>query len=105
MKRVIILSPYAGDVNRNVTYAMRCVRHSLNTGDEVPLAPHLLYPQLLDDSDPQDRELGISCGLSWMLVCDVAAFYIDHGYSLGMQRERRFAESNRIIIDERVIND
>lgn len=44
MKRVILESPYAGDVERNLTYARECVRDSLSRG-EAPIASHLLYTQ------------------------------------------------------------
>lgn len=65
-KRVIIESPYAGDVERNVAYARRCLRDSLLRG-EAPIASHLLYtqPGVLDDNDPEERETGILAGLAW----------------------------------------
>ena len=50
MKLVIIESPYAGDIEKNVAYARDCVRDSLMRG-EAPYASHLLYtqPNILDD--------------------------------------------------------
>ena len=44
MVRVILESPYAGDIERNVKYARMAVRDSLSRG-EAPIASHLLYTQ------------------------------------------------------------
>ena len=85
MRRVIIESPYAGDVEVNVKYARECMRDSLSRG-EAPIASHLLYTQegILDDLIPEEREKGINAGLSWLGVCDVQIFYDDLGWSKGM---------------------
>lgn len=87
MKKVIIESPYAGDVEKNVNYARKCIKDSLNRG-EAPIASHLLYtqPGILDDNKPDERKLGIEAGLEWLSVADVHAFYIDLGWSIGMER-------------------
>lgn len=81
----IIESPYAGEVEENVAYARRAMRHSLHRG-EAPIASHLLYtqPGVLDDLIPGDRALGIRAGLEWRRVADQAAFYVDRGWSTGM---------------------
>lgn len=52
-------SPYAGDVARNRMYARRAMLDCLRHG-EAPFASHLLYTQVLDDTIPEDRELGMS---------------------------------------------
>jgi len=83
MKRVIIESPYAGDIERNTEYARRCIKDSLDRG-EAPLASHLLYPQVLDENDPAQRKQGIDAGLVWSRQADLAAFYCDYGRSPGM---------------------
>lgn len=86
MKLVIIESPYAGDVERNVEYARRAMADSLSRG-EAPIASHLLYtqPGILDDDKPEERALGIAAGLAWRTVATFAAFYIDRGCSPGMK--------------------
>lgn len=85
MRLVIIESPYAGDVEANVAYARRCVRDSLQRG-ESPIASHLLLTQegILDDEQPQERELGIAAGLAWLRVADATVVYWDRGVSRGM---------------------
>ena len=80
---MILESPYAGDVLRNVEYAKLCMRDSLLRG-ESPLVSHLLYTQVLDDNIPAERRLGIDAGLVWLGVADLHVFYIDYGMSSGM---------------------
>lgn len=86
MKRVIIESPYAGDVARNTAYARACMADCLRRG-EAPYASHLLYtqPGVLDDDDPDERRLGIEAGLAWGEAADLVAVYVDLGVSAGMQ--------------------
>ncbi len=83
---VIIESPYAGDVERNVAYARECMADSLSRG-EYPFASHLLYtqPGVLDDTKPEERVLGIDAGLAWGACAQKTAVYMDLGMSKGMQ--------------------
>jgi hypothetical protein len=85
MKRVIIESPYAGDVERNLEYGRACLRDSLMRG-ESPIASHMLYTQsgVLDDDNPTERILGIEAGLAWGEVSDGTVVYNDYGISIGM---------------------
>ena len=85
MKLVVIESPYAGEVERNVRYARAAMADSLRRG-EYPLASHLLYtqPGVLDDLDPAQRSLGIEAGLAWGRLADLVAVYQDLGLSRGM---------------------
>lgn len=85
MRRVVIESPYAGDVAENVTYARRCVLDCLRRG-EAPYASHLFFtqPGLLDDGDPEERRLGIEAGLAWGRSADAVVVYVDRGVSRGM---------------------
>lgn len=86
MRLVILESPYAGDVARNIEYARRCVRDSLARG-EAPIASHLLYtqPGILDDDDPAERQWGIDAGLAWRRVAEASVVYTDLGISRGME--------------------
>ena len=86
MMRVIIESPYAGDVARNIEYARRCVRDSLLRG-EAPIASHLLYtqPGILRDDLPEERQHGIDAGLAWRAVASASVVYVDYGISAGMR--------------------
>lgn len=86
MRRVIIESPYAGDVERNIAYARACLRDCLLRG-EAPIASHLLYtqPGVLDDNVLEERRLGIEAGLAWGDLAEATIVYTDHGISRGMQ--------------------
>ena len=86
MTLTIIESPYAGDVERNVSYARLALRDSLMRG-EHPIASHLLYTQegVLDDNIPEEREQGIDSGLAWRTVADQTIVYADLGVTKGMK--------------------
>ena len=86
MRRVIVESPYAGDVERNTDYARACLHDCLIRG-EAPLASHLLYtqPGVLDDDKPDERELGIAAGLEWGMQAEATVVYKDFGISQGMR--------------------
>jgi hypothetical protein len=84
-RRVILESPYAGEIVRNIDYARRCVRDSVMRG-EAPIASHLLFtqPGILRDEVPDERKLGIAAGHAWMAVADAMVVYVDLGISSGM---------------------
>lgn len=105
-RRVIVESPYAGataaDVADNVAYARRAILDSLRRG-EAPLASHLLYTQVLDNSIPEDRRLGIAAGLAWTAAADLVAVYIDCGVSSGMEAGIEAARRAGVRVEERRI--
>lgn len=86
MRRVVIESPYAGDIEQNLRYLRACMADSLSRG-EAPFASHGLYtqPGVLDDSDPVERELGIKAGFAWRSAADATIVYTDLGITKGMQ--------------------
>ena len=61
---VIIESPYMGNVKSNIAYAQQCMGDSLKRG-EAPFASHLLYTQILDDTIPQQRMMGMQRAFEW----------------------------------------
>ena len=65
---VYICSPFSGDVDGNIAAARRYSRHAVNKG-YIPVAPHLLFPQFLDDNDPKERQLGLFFGNALMSKC------------------------------------
>lgn len=86
MKRVIVESPFAGDIEANLAYVRKCMHDCLKRG-ESPFASHALYTQpgvLLDDV-PEERKLGIQAGFEWRKVADLTIFYLDLGVSSGMR--------------------
>ena len=104
MIRVILESPYAGDIEKNIEYARKCVRDSLLRG-EAPIASHLLYTQegILNDDIPEERKHGIDAGLAWKHVTQKHVVYTDLGISKGMEYGIRYATDNKIPIEYRSI--
>lgn len=88
--RVFICSRYIGDIEHNVQVALALCRMAVEA-DYAPFAPHLLYTRFLDDSDPAERDLGISLGLRFMEACDEVWVYTGDGISSGMRREMEHA--------------
>ncbi len=86
MIHVIIESPYAGDVEGNLTYLRACLRDSLLRG-EAPIASHGLYtqPGVLDDTVPEERALGMNAGFAWRCRAAKTVVYTDRGISGGMR--------------------
>jgi len=100
--RVVIESPYAGDVQRNKEYAKRCMKHSLMR-NESPYLSHLLYTQVLDDTNPIERSQGITAALSWIYASNKTAVYTDYGISNGMQQGINYAEKLKHTVEYRQI--
>ena len=65
---VYICSPYSGDIKRNVKAAQVYSRYAVDHGC-IPLAPHLLFPQFLQDDKPKERLLGLLFGNALMSKC------------------------------------
>jgi hypothetical protein len=87
MRMVIVESPYAGDVERNVRYARACIAHCLSLG-EAPFASHLLYtqPGILDDANAAERRQGMAAGFEIGRRADRTVVYTDLGISRGMRQ-------------------
>lgn len=82
---VYICSPYSGDIIRNSEAARRYSRFAVVMG-YIPIAPHLLFTQFLDDSDPNERELGLFFGNVLMSKCAEVWVFGSH-ISSGMRAE------------------
>lgn len=68
MKKVFICSPFRGDVKGNTEKARRYCRKAYEAGC-LPVAPHLLFPQFLDEMNEAERASGIAMGLELLLIC------------------------------------
>ena len=105
MRRVVMESPYAGDVEANVAYARACLADCLARG-EAPIASHLLFtqPGVLLDEVPGERTRGIEAGLAWIIYADAMVLYCDRGISLGMQEAMRRAQRAGVPVELRSLN-
>ncbi len=105
MKLVIVESPYAGDVAKNLAYVRACMRDCLLRG-EAPYASHALYTQLgvLDDTVHEERRLGMEAGFEWSRVEGVTrVFYLDLGRSRGMVEAHKLCIEENIPYEDRVL--
>lgn len=86
MRLVVVESPYAGDIDRNLAYLRACLHDCLLRG-EAPFASHAIYTQVgvLDDEKPDERLLGIQAGFAWGDKADATVVYTDLGISEGMK--------------------
>ncbi len=99
---VILESPFAGDVEKNLEYARKCMRDCFLRG-EYPFASHLLYTQdgILDDNNPEERKLGIGAGLSWGEHATKTVVYTDLGISEGMKQGIQLAKDYGRVVELR----
>jgi hypothetical protein len=105
---VFICSPYAGDIEANTANARRFMRFAVEQG-AIPFAPHLLYPQVLDDADSHERGLALTFGLIWLDKCEELWVFGDT-VSCGMAKEleraaKREMPIRRFTLDLREVSD
>ena len=91
---VYICSPYAGDVKQNVNMARVYSRFAVKNTC-IPLTPHLLYPQFMDDGSPAERELALFMGLGLLTKCE-QVWGCGGVISAGMAAEIAKAEKRKI---------
>jgi hypothetical protein len=100
--RVIIESPFKGDIKYNTKYAQKCLKDSLDRG-EAPLVFHLLYTQVLDEDNDKGRSKGLTTSFEWHKFAELIAVYQDFGISYGMQLAINLAKVNDIPVEYRRI--
>ena len=90
---VYIASPYSGDTERNIERARAYCRYAVDCGC-IPLAPHLLLPQFMNDGN--ERELALFMDMVFLgKCCELWVF----GYPTeGMQAEVSKAKRKQMII-------
>ncbi len=93
-KLVYIASPLSGAVEQNLDFARQACLNAMSQG-VTPFAPHLLYPQMLDDGDPAQRELGMKMGNQVLALCD-ELWLCGDVISTGMRKEYELAEELNI---------
>lgn len=104
LRRVVVESPFAGDIALNLRYLRACLRDSLRLG-EAPIASHGLYtqPGVLDDGNFNERALGIRAGLEWARKAHCTVVYVDLGFSNGMRQGIDHAREMGRTIEQRCL--
>jgi hypothetical protein len=93
---VYICSPFAGDVEKNINTAREYCSFAVKQ-KTIPLAPHLLFPQFLNDNDPEERKLGLRFGIILLDRCE-AVWVFGARISAGMAAEIKHSERKGIPI-------
>lgn len=93
---VYIASPFAGDTERNIEKAQSYCRFAVGKG-YLPLAPHLHFPQFMDDGDSEQRDLGLKFALILLGKCEELWVFGDR-VSEGMSREIAKAKRRGMLI-------
>lgn len=95
-ERVYICSPYSGNTQSNTTKARLYCRLAYDQGF-VPIAPHLYYPQFLDDNIKAERAEGLRLALE-SLTQAKELWVFGLKISKGMENEIRRAEELKMPI-------
>lgn len=88
-----VCSPYRGDVIKNVEFAQECCKKIIKNNN-IPIAPHLYFPQFMNDDVPSEREFAFELNKLLIDICDVVCVFGSE-ISEGMQIELDYAESTR----------
>lgn len=87
---IYICSPFSGDVEGNVKAVQGYSRYAVDNG-YIPVAPHLLFPQFLNDDNPAERQLGLFFGNALMSKCS-EVWVFGSIISAGMEAEIKRAK-------------
>lgn len=82
---VYICSPYSGNVNHNIEMARKYCRFAVDK-HYLPIAPHLLFTQFMNDEIPEERETAIFMNFVLMSKC-AEMWVFGNVISAGMQYE------------------
>lgn len=98
IKKIYVCSPFAGatkeETECNITFAREACKFVVNYNPGqpyMPIAPHLLFPQFLNDNSELERGIGKNFGLNLISsLCDEVWVFGDK-LSTGMAEELAFA--------------
>lgn len=93
---VYICSPLAGNIDGNMEKARHYYKFAVRSG-AIPLAPHLLFPQFMDDTDSDERALAMFMNMVLLGKCD-QLWVFGKTISEGMAAEIGKAEKRGMVI-------
>ena len=93
---VYICTPLAGDMDGKMEKARRYCKFAVRNG-AIPLAPHLLFPQFMDDTNPDERALAMFMNMVLLGKCD-QLWVFGKNISEGMAAETGKAEKRGMAI-------
>lgn len=95
-KIVFICSPYKGDIEVNTIRAKRYGRYAVNK-QQVPIIPHLMYTQFLNENSYEERAKGLEMGLILLSKCQ-EIWVFGNRISKGMEMEIKQAKEMKLPI-------
>ena len=99
---VYICSLFSGNSKANLENARRYSRFAVDQG-YLPITPHLLFPQFMDDSNVAERNLVMRMNITLLTKCaELWAFgeRISKGMSIEIARARRNGQTVRFFTDD-----
>lgn len=88
---VYICSPLSGDIESNQAKARAYCRFAVDSG-YIPIAPHIYFPQFMNEHSPKERNLALFMDTVLLTKCAelwVFGDTISRGMSVEMEKARR----------------
>ena len=99
---VYICSPLSGDIEGNQIKARRYCRFAIAKG-YVPIAPHLYFPQFMDEEDEKERNLALFMDIILLSKCAelwVFGDTISKGMSIEIEKAKHKGQPIRWFTDD-----
>ena len=99
---VYVCSPYSGDTDANILNARRYCRFAVDSGC-IPNAPHLLFPQFMQDDDETERDLALFMDIVLLSKCAelwVFGSTISKGMRMEIEKAKRKGQPIRYFTDD-----
>ena len=104
MKMVYICSPLRGDIEANIKRATHYCEYAAGCG-VIPIAPHVAWNGIFDDTIPEKREMALQLGLELLRRCDevwVMGDEISQGMCGEIEEAERLKKVVNYVLDETV---
>ena len=98
-KKVFICSPFRGDMEGNARKAAAYSRMACEEG-YLPIAPHLLFPQFLNEGIEEERQLGIAMGMELLNTCDEVWVFGEATEGMAAEIAHATAQGKKVIFKE-----
>lgn len=99
---VYICSPLSGAVEENQAKARGYCRFAVDSG-YIPLAPHIYFPQFMNDALPKDRNLALFMDIVLLSKCSelwVFGGTISQGMSIEIEKAKRKGQMIRYFTED-----
>lgn len=99
---IYVCSPLSGDVVRNTENTRRYCRFAVDSGC-IPLAPHLYFPQFMDDGNRAEWDLALFMDIVLLSKCSelwVFGERISKGMSIEIEKAKRKGQPIRWFTDD-----